>query len=168
MSSSPRPPVLALSSSSSAARPSGDEVTVLGERLLAPIVAAKVDALLLGCTHYPYLARVISDVVGPDVTLVSSADETAFAVLHTLGGLGLLRAPSTTAGTHRFLSSGDVGWFAELGARFLGPELARRRTMDPRPARAAPPRPTPTERTPTDDPTRRTRRRRAATDQLRA
>ena len=72
---------------------SGDEVTVLGERLLAPIVAAKVDALLLGCTHYPYLARVISDVVGPDVTLVSSADETAFAVLHTLGGLGLLRPP---------------------------------------------------------------------------
>ena len=101
----------------------GDEVTVLGERLLAPIVAAKVDALLLGCTHYPYLARVISDVVGPDVTLVSSADETAFAVLHTLGGLGLLRPPSATAGRHRFLSSGDVGWFAELGARFLGPEL---------------------------------------------
>src|SRR3954454_13456572 len=65
-------------------QPTGDEVMVLGERLLAPIVAAKVDALLLGCTHYPYLARVISDVVGPDVTLVSSADETAFAVLHTL------------------------------------------------------------------------------------
>ena len=59
---------------------SGDEVTVLAERLLAPVRDADVDALLLGCTHYPYLARVIGDVMGPDVTLVSSADETAFAV----------------------------------------------------------------------------------------
>ena len=70
----------------------GDEVTVLAERLLAPIVAAKVDALLLGCTHYPYLARVIGEVVGSDVTLVSSADESAFDALHVLGELGLLRA----------------------------------------------------------------------------
>ncbi len=81
----------------------------------------------------------ISDVVGPDVTLVSSADETAFAVLHTLGGLGLLRTPSATAGTHRFLSSGDVGWFAELGARFLGP--GRAPEPGPRPRPAAPPAP---------------------------
>ena len=57
----------------------GDEVTVLAERLLAPICDAAVDALLLGCTHYPFLARPISDVMGPGVTLVSSADETAFA-----------------------------------------------------------------------------------------
>ena len=44
---------------------SGDEVTVLAERLLAPICDAAVDALLLGCTHYPFLARPISDVMGP-------------------------------------------------------------------------------------------------------
>ena len=48
---------------------SGDEVTVLAERLLAPVTAADVDALLLGCTHYPFLSRVIGDVVGPHVTL---------------------------------------------------------------------------------------------------
>jgi glutamate racemase len=51
----------------------GDEVTVLAERLLAPIREAGVDALLLGCTHYPFLARTIGDVMGPDVTLVSCA-----------------------------------------------------------------------------------------------
>ena len=55
-----------------------EQVHVLAERLLAPIVEAKVDALLLGCTHYPYLARTISDVVGRDVVRVSSADETEF------------------------------------------------------------------------------------------
>ena len=102
---------------------SGDEVMVLAERLLAPMREAMVDALLLGCTHYPFLARPIADVMGPDVTLVSSADETAFAARHRLGELGLLR-PGDRVGAHRFLSSGDVETFRELGERLLGPELA--------------------------------------------
>jgi glutamate racemase len=50
-----------------------DQVHVLAERLLAPVKDAGVDTLVLGCTHYPLLARTISDVVGPDVVLVSSA-----------------------------------------------------------------------------------------------
>ena len=114
----------------------GDEVTVLAERLLAPIREAEVDALLLGCTHYPFLARTISDVMGPKVTLVSSADETAFAARATLAELGLLRAPSTRTGNHRFLSSGDIEWFRELGARLLGPELdhTERWPIDPQEA----------------------------------
>jgi glutamate racemase len=97
-----------------------EQVHVLAERLLAPVVDAKVDALLLGCTHYPYLARTISDVVGRDVVLVSSADETAFEIRDLLGD------DSTAAGSgrHRFLSSGDPDTFVELGFRLLGPELA--------------------------------------------
>ena len=74
----------------------GDEVTVLAERLLAPMRDADVDALLLGCTHYPFLARVIGDVMGHGVTLVSSADETAFAARRLLGELGLLRSRRRT------------------------------------------------------------------------
>jgi glutamate racemase len=89
---------------------------------LAPIRDAGVDALLLGCTHYPFLARTISDVMGPDVTLVSSADETAFEVMHRLAELGLLREDGRR-GRHRFVSSGDVETFRELGAQLLGPEL---------------------------------------------
>jgi glutamate racemase len=100
----------------------GDEVTVLAERLLAPVRAAGIDALLLGCTHYPFLARVISDVLGHDVTLVSSADETAFAVRDLLTSSGLARGRSSR-GEHRFLSSGDVDTFRELGHQLLGPEL---------------------------------------------
>ena len=61
-----------------------DQVHVLAERLLAPVREARVDALLLGCTHYPYLARTIGDVMGRGVVLVSSADETAFAVRRML------------------------------------------------------------------------------------
>ncbi len=105
---------------------SGEEVRILAERLLAPVREAGVDALLLGCTHYPYLARVIGEVMGPDVTLVSSADETAFAARAELHRLGLLRSEAAATiepAVHRFLSSGDVTWFADLGRRLLGPEL---------------------------------------------
>jgi glutamate racemase len=85
---------------------------------------AGVDTLLLGCTHYPYLARVISDVMGRGVVLVSSADETAFEVAALLETLGLRRRGRRRQGTHLWLSSGDVAWFADLGRRLLGPELA--------------------------------------------
>lgn len=114
---------------------SGDEVTVLAERLLAPICAADVDALLLGCTHYPYLARVISDVVGASVTLVSSADETAFDAMHRLGELGVL-GESGRRPTRRFLSSGDVATFTRLGSRLL-PELVTAEHWPGRPGSTA-------------------------------
>ncbi len=96
-----------------------EQVHVLAERLLAPIVEAGVDTLLLGCTHYPYLARTISDVVGRDVVLVSSADETAFEVRDLLGA----DDGPARAGTQRFLSSGDPEHFVDVGVRLLGPEL---------------------------------------------
>jgi glutamate racemase len=102
----------------------GDEVMVLAERLIAPVRDAGVDALLLGCTHYPYLSRVISDVMGPEVVLVSSADETAFVVKQELEATQLMRkGDGESTGEHKFLSSGDIAWFAQLGRRLLGPEL---------------------------------------------
>ncbi len=100
-----------------------DQVHVLAERLLAPVRERGVDTLLLGCTHYPYLARTLSDVMGREVVLVSSADETAFAVSRALADLDLRRDDPDRVGSHRFVSSGDVGSFARLGQRLLGPEL---------------------------------------------
>lgn len=99
-----------------------DQVHVLAERLLEPIVRAGVDSLLLGCTHYPFLARTLGDVLGRDVVLVSSADETAFRVRAMLEST---LAPATPGrrGSHRWFSSGDVEVFRDLGARLLGPEL---------------------------------------------
>ncbi len=100
-----------------------DQAYVLAERLLAPVRAAQVDTLLLGCTHYPFLARTIGDVMGRDVVLVSSADETAFEVRAILGADRA--ADRSRTGAHRFISSGDVAWFQALGRRLLGPELDR-------------------------------------------
>ncbi|HEX7276429.1 MAG TPA: aspartate/glutamate racemase family protein, partial [Acidimicrobiales bacterium] len=99
-----------------------EQVHVLAERLLAPVLAAGVDTLLLGCTHYPFLARTIGDVMGREVVLVSSADETAFEVSQILADTGIGRR-TAGKGTHRWVSSGDVAWFRALGARLLGPEL---------------------------------------------
>jgi glutamate racemase len=107
-----------------------EQVYILAERLLAPVRAAKVDALLLGCTHYPFLARTISDVVGRDVVLVSSADETAFEVRDVLVGTGLARV-GEGSGTHRWISSGDVETFRTLGQRLLGPEIGCVAGWDP-------------------------------------
>jgi glutamate racemase len=95
------------------------QMHVLAERLLAPVREAKVDTLLLGCTHYPYLARTISDVMGRDVVLVSSADETAFEIRELLGGGDVADAP----GRHTFISSGDANTFERLGRQLFGEEL---------------------------------------------
>jgi glutamate racemase len=99
-----------------------DQVVVLAERLLAPVRDAGIDTLLLGCTHYPFLARTIADAVGRDVVLVSSADETAFDVRATLTA-GSLGRRSGGEGEARFYSSGDVDWFADVGGRLFGADL---------------------------------------------
>ena len=97
-----------------------DQVHVLAERLLAPVKRANVDTLVLGCTHYPLLARTIADVMGPDVVLVSSAEETAFEVRSRLDSRSSAPLPSERV---RFLTSGDVATFRRLGTQFCGPEV---------------------------------------------
>jgi len=101
-----------------------DQVHVLAERLLAPVRQACVDTLVLGCTHYPLLARTIADVMGPEVVLVSSADETAFEVRSELAGAPVRRRSDRGEPRRvKFLTSGDPTTFRALGARFLGPEV---------------------------------------------
>ncbi len=97
-----------------------DQIRVLAERLLAPLRAAAIDTLVLGCTHYPLLARTIGDVMGRGVVLVSSADETAFEARRILGDV---LVPRDVPVSHTFVTSGDVETFRHLGTRFLGPEV---------------------------------------------
>lgn len=99
-------------------RTGGADVRAIVAADLAGLVD-DVDALVLGCTHFPLLARPISEVLGRGVTLVSSADETAFEVRDLLDRTGLA-APAGRQGRRRFLTSGDPARFATLGERFLG------------------------------------------------
>ena len=104
---------------------SGAEITKVARDYLAPVMDAKVDTLVLGCTHYPLLTGVISYVMGEGVTLVSSAEETAKDLYRTLVENGLLRAQSSIPATHRFLATGDAKAFETLARRFLGPEVTQ-------------------------------------------
>ena len=102
---------------------SSAELLAVAEDYLAPIIAAEVDTLVLGCTHYPLLTGVISYVVGDDITLVSSAEETAKDVYRELASTAGFRDESLGPPEHRFLATGDPAPFARLGRRFLGPEV---------------------------------------------
>jgi glutamate racemase len=105
---------------------SGRQVLGLAQSYLEPLQRAQVDTVVLGCTHYPLLAGVLQIVLGPEVTLVSSADETAKDVYRTLLQRDLAREPTDPApAPHEFLATGDPEPFRRLGRRFLGPEIAR-------------------------------------------
>jgi glutamate racemase len=101
----------------------GGELLEVAETYLEPVVAAGCDTLVLGCTHYPLLTGVISYVVGDEVSLVSSAEETAKDVYRVLARHDLFRAEELPAPQHRFLATGDPEPFGRLGRRFLGPEV---------------------------------------------
>ena len=104
---------------------SGKEITEIARNYLGSVMDAKVDTLVLGCTHYPLLTGVISYVMGEGVTLVSSAEETAKDLYRTLVEKNLLRGQQETAPTHKFLATGDAKDFESLARRFLGPEVTR-------------------------------------------
>ena len=101
---------------------SGPEVITLAETYLEPIKATEVDTLVLGCTHYPLLTGALAYVMGENVTLVSSAEETAKDVYRTLVAHNLLRTEQTKPEL-RFQATGDAQSFAKLARRFLGPEV---------------------------------------------
>lgn len=99
----------------------GPEILQAAHEYLDPIRAAGVDTLVLGCTHYPLLTGVISYVMGGDVTLVSSAEETAKDLYRVLMEHDLL-ASADHEPAHRFLVTGDADQFHSLAKRFL-PEV---------------------------------------------
>lgn len=101
----------------------GPELLRVAQEYLTPLREAGVDTLVLGCTHYPLLTGVIQWVMGDDVVLVSSAEETAKDVYRTLAAHDLLRDPSLPDLEHRFLATGDPESFRTMGRRFLGPEV---------------------------------------------
>ena len=101
---------------------SGDEITKIAQDYLKSMQEADIDTLVLGCTHYPLLTGVISYVMGNDVTLVSSAEETAKDLYRTLVENNLLNSGAAKV-SHRFVATADTDRFTTLAKRFLGPEV---------------------------------------------
>jgi len=96
-----------------------DATRLVAREYLAPLIAAKVDTLVLGCTHYPLIKPLLHQVLGPDVCLIDSAEETAAETARTLAGAGLT-ADAAADPNYRFVASDDPLQFLQLGQRFLG------------------------------------------------
>jgi glutamate racemase len=101
---------------------SSPELFSVASGYLALLRVAAVDTLILGCTHYPLLRAAIHHVMGDDVLLLSSADETAGAVYDTLVS-GDLQRREPEPPERIFESSGDADRFASLVTLFLRPEF---------------------------------------------
>ncbi len=98
----------------------GDELVGVAHEYLDSLRDRGVDTVVLGCTHYPLLTGVISYVMGEEVTLVSSAEETAKDVYRVLADRGLLRPDALPPPGHGFTTTGDPEEFRRLATRFLG------------------------------------------------
>ncbi len=99
-----------------------DEIThQVAQRYLEPLIAEKVDTLVLGCTHYPLLKNVISKIMGDDVVLIDSAEETGFKVKDYLACEDRLR--ERKPGGDQFEVTDSPSRFAEVGRIFLNRSL---------------------------------------------
>ncbi len=94
------------------------ETISIAKRYLADIMRKKADTLVLGCTHYPLLKKVLQKIVGTKVYLVDSAQEVASEVKGILKKSNLLREKGRPS--YRFLVSDEPEHFRKLARRFLG------------------------------------------------
>jgi glutamate racemase len=95
-----------------------ERAVALVREVCEPLRAAKVDTVILGCTHYPLISPMLQRMLGPGVTLVSSGAALARQVEHALSTRSL-QSPRRGEGDYRFLCTGDTRAFQELGTRFL-------------------------------------------------
>jgi glutamate racemase len=101
-----------------AGSPFENDVLELVRGYCAPLKAAEVDEVILGCTHYPLIAPMLQRIVGRGVTLVTSGAGVARSVERALAARDLLN-PQAQEGEYRFQTTGDVETFRALGTRFL-------------------------------------------------
>jgi glutamate racemase len=95
---------------------------LIARHYLEPFLSDHVDTLVLGCTHYPLLKPLLAELVGGDVRLIDSAEETAAETCRVLEELQL-RAPAGSAPSHRFVASDAPEHFLRQGQRFLGASI---------------------------------------------
>lgn len=98
---------------------SSEELLAVARDYLEPLRRAEVDTLIMGCTHYPLLSGLLSYVMGPEVVLVSSAEETAKDVYAALLDMDLGADLDGAEPVHEFLCTGDPVEFQRVAEIFL-------------------------------------------------
>jgi glutamate racemase len=108
----------------------GEVPRLIAERYLSDLRRARVDTAVLGCTHYPLLARTISEVLGPQVAIIDSAEAVTQSVTALLAAHGLLRQSRLGAPRHRALCTDVPERFQLVAERFLGRPVERVELID--------------------------------------
>ncbi len=101
-----------------------------GEFIFPLPPSARIDTLLLGCTHYPLLRPVIQAVAGDGVAVVDSATATASALVDLLAMNGLDAPAGPAEAVHRQLTTGEAEAFHVLAERLFGPGFADVATVE--------------------------------------
>ncbi|MCE0499634.1 MAG: glutamate racemase [Methylacidiphilales bacterium] len=99
------------------------------EEYLAPMKAARVDTVVLACTHYPLLKPLARELLGPDVVLVDSAQNAATALARQLESLGLKRHSQKETGQITICVTDLPSQFSRLAERFLGQKIGEIRRV---------------------------------------
>jgi glutamate racemase len=110
--------------------PFDDEIVEMVRDYTAPLREAGVDTVILGCTHYPMVERLIRRHVPADATLISSGEEIAREISGTLARQGML-AQAGREGGYEFACSGDPAAFRTIGSRFLQMPFGDVQQVDP-------------------------------------
>jgi glutamate racemase len=100
---------------------------LIAREYLESLHDARVDTVVLGCTHYPLLKPVIGEVLGKSVVLVDPAEQTAAETARILEEKRLIAERGN--GEHRFVASDAPEQFLRLGQRFLGSAIERVETL---------------------------------------
>lgn len=108
----------------------GTKVSYLvAEEYLEPLKIASIDTLVMGCTHYPLLTRVVGDVMGGEVTLINPAEETAIELKSILIEKGIQNTALNTA-NYSYYVSDNPEKFSRVGSNFLSREISNIQKID--------------------------------------
>lgn len=112
-----------------AGRVTGEEVEEIIRQDVTPLIDAKIDTLILGCTHYPYFVPSLKKVMNHGIKIVDPAESTALQLKEILLERGILSDMENPR--HEFFSSGDPVSFRETGSRFFGKDLGEVKMVNP-------------------------------------
>jgi glutamate racemase len=102
---------------------------LIAQEYLEPLREAKVDTLVMGCTHYPLLTKVVGDIMGSGVNLINPAEETAIELKDILME-GNLQNSSDNAPNYSYFVSDNPDKFSRVGSNFLNREISNIRKID--------------------------------------
>ncbi len=105
-----------------AGRLDGPETRRILEDALRPMLAAGIDTVVLGCTHYPFVIPLIHQITGPQVRVIDPAPAVARHIRNLLAERGMLAEDAPTRAAVDFYTSGDPAAFSALLPLLLGEE----------------------------------------------